>query len=132
MFCAADARSAQRESAGVQNVERDNVPAADFVQQIFLRHFAIFHEDRRGGAAVNSHLVLFVARRESGKRALDDERGKFFAVNFREHDVDVRKTAVGDPHFLAVENPVFSVGQKVSARVSEACASEPACGSERQ
>ena len=46
VFRAADARSAQREAAGVQNVERDDVAAADFVQEIFFRHFAIFHEDR--------------------------------------------------------------------------------------
>ena len=43
---------------------------------------------------------------QPGKAAFDDERGEFLAVHFREYDVEIRKAAVGDPHFLAVQDVV--------------------------
>ena len=40
---------------------------------------------------------------------LDDESGKLIAVDFGEHNEDVRKTAVGDEHLLAVEKVMLAV-----------------------
>ena len=51
-----------------------------------------------------------------GVAALDDEAGKFFAVHFGEDDEHIREAAVGDPHFLAVQNPVLAVRRKHGAR----------------
>ncbi len=113
---AAEAGSAERESADIQNIEGDDVAAADFMQQIFLGHQAILKKDRRGGAAVQTHLFFFGAGREAGVAALDDEAGEFFAVDFGEDDVDVGKAAVGDPHLLAVEHPVLAIGREHGAR----------------
>ncbi len=68
-----------------------------------------------GGAAADAHLFFFGAGGKTGRAALDDEAGKFLAVDFREDDVDVGESAVGDPHFLAVENPVLAVGREHGA-----------------
>ena len=46
---------------------------------------------------------------KSGIALLDDEAGKFLAINFGEDDEDVRETAVGDPHLLAVQDVVLPV-----------------------
>src|SRR5438876_377563 len=46
-------------------------------------------------------------------------KAEFFAVNFREHNVNIGEAAVGDPHFLAVEDVVraffvqFRAGQRI-------------------
>src|SRR4030081_880114 len=77
-----DAPSVNR--PGVQNIERHNVPSPDFIKHVFFRHLAVLQEDRRRRAAVNPHLVLFIARLESRKRSLHDERREFFAVDLRE------------------------------------------------
>jgi len=78
----------------IQDVEGHDVPAADFVQQVFFRQLAIFQENRRCRAAVDAHFVLFVAGLESGEGALDDEGGEFLAVNLRENDVNIGEAAL--------------------------------------
>jgi hypothetical protein len=54
---------------------------------------------------VQAHLVFFLARADTGKRTLDDERGELLAVNLREDDEEIGKAAVADPHLLAAERP---------------------------
>ncbi len=54
--------------------------------------------------------------RKSGRAALDDEARELFAIDLREHDVNVGESAVGDPHLLAVQDPVLAVGRKHRAR----------------
>ena len=112
----AEAGRTESEAPRIEHVEGDNVAAAHFVEQVFLRHFAIFQEHRRGGAAVDAHLVLFIAGLAAGEILFDDKGGEFFAVHFRKHDEKVRKTAVGDPHFLAVQYVVGSIGAELGAR----------------
>ena len=48
--------------------------------------------------------MLFLAARDAGKRALDDEGGEVLAVDLGEDDEDVGEAAVGDPHLLAVQH----------------------------
>ena len=110
------ARCSQREPPRIQNIERHDVPAPDFVQQVFFRHLAVFQENRRRRAAVNAHLVLFVPGLEARERALDDERREFLAVNLRKHDVHVGKSAVRNPHLLPVQNVVGSFSVQFRAR----------------
>src|SRR5579864_4169442 len=106
MLRAADAGCAQCESPGIEDVERHDVPAADFVKDVLFGNAAIFEEDWRGRAAVDAHLVLFVSGLETGESALHDKGGELFAVYFRENHVDIRKASIGDPHLLAVEDVV--------------------------
>jgi hypothetical protein len=95
------------------------MPAADLMQHVFLGHFAILEEDRRRRAAVNAHFVLFVAWLESRKGSLHDEGGELFSVNLREDDVNIRESAVGDPHLLAIQNVVcaFRIQFRASQRI---------------
>src|ERR1700735_5281802 len=106
MLRAANRRGAQSETARVQNVEGDDMAATDFVQHVFFWNFTILEKDWRRRAAVNAHLVFFVAGLPAGKRALDDERGELLAIDFREDHVEIGKAAVRDPHLLTVENVV--------------------------
>jgi hypothetical protein len=45
--------------------------------------------------------VLFLADRDAGEAAFDDERRERLAVDLGEDDVDVGEAGVGDPHLLA-------------------------------
>ena len=47
---------------------------------------------------------------------LDNERGEFIAIDFREHHINVGEATVGDEHFLAVENVVRAVGAQFRSR----------------
>ena len=49
-----------------------------------------------------------------GKLALDDERGEFLSVHFGEHDEQVGKTRVRNPHFFAVQQVVLAIARKRS------------------
>ena len=80
------------------------------------RHLHVLQQDRRRRRAVQAHLVLFLAARHAGERALDDERGEVLAVDLREDDEDVGEAAVGDPHLLAVEDEA-AVGLPRRARL---------------
>src|SRR5690349_13749756 len=84
-----EAGGAQRKPADIQNVERHDVSAADFVQQVFFRHLAILEEDRNGGTAAQAHFLFFGPHGKSGKPALDDKRRKFLAVDFGKNGVYV-------------------------------------------
>ncbi len=52
--------------------------------------------------------MLFGARGQS-RLAFDDERAELVAVDFRKDDEDIGKTAVRDPHLLAVEDVFLAV-----------------------
>src|SRR5262249_9176674 len=58
---AADAAGAKGKAPSIEDVEGNDVATADFVQQVFLGNFAVFEEHGGGGAAVDTHLVFFVA-----------------------------------------------------------------------
>ena len=102
---AAGAHRAQAEAAVVEGVEGHLVAAADLAEHVLGRHAHVLQQDRRGGRAVQAHLVLFLAGAEAAERALDDEGGELLAVDLGEDDEDVGEAAVGDPHLLARERP---------------------------
>ena len=80
------------------------------------RHARVLQDQRRRRRAVQPHLVLFLADRDAGEGALDDERGERLAVDLGEDDEQVGEAAVGDPHLLAVEREAA-----VGAAASRAC-----------
>src|SRR5207245_10014339 len=103
------AGGAERKPADIEDVEGDDMSAADFVQQVFAGHLAILEEDRDARTAAQAHFLFLGPDRKSRKAALDDKGGKFFAVHFREDREYSRESAVGDPHVLAVQDAMAAV-----------------------
>src|SRR5215510_5655448 len=106
VLAAADAPGAEFEAAEVENVERDQVALADLAQEPVFRDFAVLQQQRRSRGAALAQLMLLSAGSDAGVVVFDDEAGEFFAVDFGEDDVDVGEGAVGNPHLLAVQNPM--------------------------
>ncbi len=75
----------------------------------------VIEEDRRSGTALDAHLFFFGATGDSGESALDEEGGELLAPDFGEDGEEIRFAAVGDPHLLAIQNVVLSVGREVGA-----------------
>ena len=107
-FHTAGAHGAKFESANVENIESDLVSFADFTEQILDRRLRISQNQRSRARSPNAHLVFFRAIL-APFLAFNDERGELVAVNFREHDEDVRETAVGDEHLFAVEKVMRAI-----------------------
>ena len=65
-----------------------------------------------------------------GKSSFDQERGKLFAVNFREHRKQVGEARIADPHLLAVQDVVLAVRRKHGTG-EELRASDPQVASDK-
>ena len=104
---AAAAHGCQLEPAVVEHVERDLVSLANLAEHVRRRHPCVLQDQRRGGGAVQPHLVFFLAGAHAGKGALDEKRREgavaAVAVDLCEHDEEVGEAAIGDPHLLAAE-----------------------------
>ena len=61
-FRAAHGERPQLQPAQVQNVERDDVAAADLAQHVLDRHLHVVEIDGGGGTALDAHLLFFGAR----------------------------------------------------------------------
>ena len=93
---------------------------ADLAEQVPRRDDAVGENQRTGRAAANAELVLFLALGESGRAALDQERGELFlsgvgAIGDRalgEDGEEVRETGVRDPHLLAIQRVGLPVGRR--------------------
>lgn len=109
LFSAAQGRGAKLIAADVQNVESDFMTLAALAQQVFHRDDAVLEEHLAGGGAVNAHLVLFGSQRQAGRSLLHDKGREVLAVNLGEHREHVGEARVGDPHFLAVQDPRLAV-----------------------
>src|SRR5262249_41879677 len=92
----------QLEPPEVQDVERDNVTAADLAEHILDRHGHIVEVNRGRRASFDPHLLLFGAGLDAGEAALDQECCELFAADFSEDRIEIGPSAVGDPHLLAV------------------------------
>ena len=121
---AAHTHRAKLKAPNVEDVEGDDVPLADFAENIFNRNFAIVQDDGASGRSANAHFVLFRADGESGESFLHEKCRELFSVNFGEDGEQVGESGVGDPHLFAVQNVVFSVGES-SARARQFRASDP-------
>ena len=99
----------------VQDVERDHVPAPDFSQNVFHRHRNIVKVHRRSGAAGDAHLVFFRPAAHAGKIPLDQKCGELLSPDLGKHREQVGRAPVGDPHLLAIQHVVFSIGSKVGS-----------------
>src|SRR6185503_11379241 len=101
----AAAHRAQAEAAVIERVQRDLVALANLAEHIASRHTHLLQQDWCRGRAVQAHLVFFLARAETWKRAFNDERREMLAVNLREDDEEIGKATVADPHLLAAQRP---------------------------
>ena len=129
---AAAAHRAELEAREVEHVERDLVALADLAEQVLRRHLHVLQDDRRRRGAVQAHLVLLLAARHAGERALDEERGEVLAVH-----LTLAKTmnrSAKPPLVIHIFSP-FSTklpSACCAARVFAPSASEPDPGSLRQ
>src|SRR5208337_4189241 len=76
VFRGANPRRTQLQASDIENVECDDVAAADFTQQVFHGHGHVIEIDRCGGTAGDTHLVFFGSAGYAGKLSLDQTRGK--------------------------------------------------------
>src|SRR5579883_609540 len=70
---AADRERAELQASQVQDVERDDVAAADLAQQVFFRDVDVIEENGRGGASLDAHLLFFGSGGYAGEIALDEK-----------------------------------------------------------
>ncbi len=68
------------------------------------------------GAAFDAHLLFFVAGTDARIRALHQKGRELLAADFCKHREQIGCAAVGDPHFLSIEDVVFSIGAQIGAR----------------
>ncbi len=115
VFGAANGKPAELQTPDIEDVESDDMPAAGLAKQILDRHRDVVDDDRRGGTALDPHLIFVSAIREPRERALDQKCGELFAVDFGEYREDAGLAAVGDPHLLAVENVMRAIGRQIGA-----------------
>ena len=101
--------------ADVEDVESDNVAAPDLAEHVFHGHGHVVEIHSHRGAALDAHLFFFGAGRDAGKFTLDQECGELLAADFGEDRKQIGRAAVGDPHFLAVEDVVFAIRTEVGA-----------------
>src|SRR5262249_18309718 len=101
------------EPADIQNVEGNDMAAADFTEYVLHRHLDIAQIDRGGGAALHPHLLFSRAAGDSADRALDQECRNFLPFYLGEDGEEIGRPAVGDPHFLAIEDVVRAIGAEV-------------------
>ena len=92
------------------------------------RHSTVFEDELARAAGADTELVFFLADREPGEAALDDERGDAaiagLGIDRREDQEDVGLVRVGDPQLAAGEH-VASPSVDRRARVVSANASLP-------
>ena len=108
-FGCAHHRRPKLEPSDIENVEGNHVSAADFTQHVLNRHLHVVKIDGRRRAALDPHLVFLRAAGQSAKRALHNERRELLSPNLGEHDKHIRCAAVGNPHFLAVQDVMLAV-----------------------
>ena len=106
---------AQLQPAEIQDVERDDMAAADLAQNVLDRDRYIVQVDGRGRAAFDPHLLFFGAGLDAGEPALHQKSRELFASYFGEDRKEVGLAAVGDPHFLAVQNVMRPIGRKIGS-----------------
>ena len=107
---AAEHRAAEFDAADVEDVDRDFEALAALVKQVLDRDLDVVEEDLTGGRSLDAHLLLLGVLGDPLAVAVDDEgREVLVVVNLGKDDHHVGKSAVGDPHLLAVDDVMLSV-----------------------
>jgi len=113
---AADGERPELEPADVQNVERDNMAAANFAEHVLDGYMHVVEIDGGGRAALDPHLLLFLAGADAAESALHQKCCELLATDFSENGKQVSGAAVGDPHLLTAEDVVTAIGTQIGAR----------------
>ena len=114
VLCAADSERPKLETADVQDVEGDDVAAADLAEHVVDRHLHVVEIDGGGGTSFDAHLLFFGARLTPAN-ARSTRNAVNFSPHLREDGEQIRRAAVGDPHLLAVQDVMRSVGSQFGA-----------------
>ena len=107
--------SAQAGAAVVEDAHRHLEALAFLAEDVRRRHAHVVEEDGGRVRGANPHLVLVRAVRDAAEVAGDDEGGDLSLLlrriqsRLREHGVEVRDAAVGDPELLPVEDVEVAV-----------------------
>ena len=106
----ADHGATELDAADVEDVDRNLESLLALVEQVLDRDLDVVEEDLAGGGTLDAHLLLLRVLGDAFGVAVHDERGEFLVVvNLGKDDHHVGKSAVGDPHLLAVDDVVLSV-----------------------
>src|SRR6185436_19229635 len=103
VFRSSHSERPELQASYVENVERDDVAAADLAEHVLDRHANVVEVDGASRAALDAHLFFFGAGSHTRPSAFHEESGELFATHFGEHGEQIRGAAVCDPHLLAVE-----------------------------
>src|SRR5215469_2152762 len=103
------------EPAYIEDVERDYVTASDFPEYVFNRNPHIVKINGGGRCSFDAHLLFFRAAAHPWEATLHQKRCELLATHFGEDRVEIGRAAIGNPHFLAVEDVVLSIFTEVGA-----------------
>ncbi len=112
---AAESSGTQLQAAEIQDVERNDVSAADLAEHVLDGDRHVIEEQRRREPSFfDSHLLLFGAALHA-EGALHQEGGELLVAHLGEDREQIGCSAIGDPHLLAVEDVVRAIRRKVGA-----------------
>ena len=97
------------QATDIQNVERDLVAFSDLTQYILHRYFTVLEIQLHRGRSLDAHFLLFGTLREAFHPALQNESRELGSIDLGKHGIDLRKSAVGDPTFLSVEDIMLPI-----------------------
>src|SRR4029077_5090749 len=104
----------QLQPSQIQDVEGDDVSAANLSQHVLDWDAHIVEIYGRSRASLHTHLVFFGAAADSGKTALDQKCRELFPSHLGEYGKEIRGASVGDPHLLPVQHVILAVRTQIS------------------
>src|SRR5687767_10464203 len=87
---------------------------ADLAQEVFSGDFAILEIQLYRRRAFDSHFMFFRSLGKSFCSSFHNKTGELISIHFSEDGINIGKTAVSDPAFLAVQDIIFPICAKRS------------------
>ena len=135
VFARTNDNPTELDASNVEDVHGNLEALAAFVEEVFDGHLNVVEEELAGARPFDAHLLLFRIHCDAVVAFFENEGTQVFVVvNLGKHNHHIGKSAVGDPHFLAVEHIVraslvqlgrrlAAVGVRPASRFCEAVAS---------
>ena len=106
-----DRAAAQHQALGVEAAHQHLDAVVDFAQHVGSGDCAVLEHQLAGVAAAHAQLVQFLRGGKTGHAFLDDEGGhalaaRVLAGSAHVHHQHIGLRAIGDPHLVAIGDPV--------------------------